>query len=72
MQENSSVYLCTSAYVVMAYLGLLSRAPEKEGFDFHMNTLESGGIDTISLLAHFIYSPEYINRLAALGCTFPR
>ena len=58
-------------YVVMAYLGLLDREAEKAGFDYHMERLESGLTDPVEFLNGFIYSPEYINRLSTLGCTFP-
>ena len=58
-------------YVIMAYLGLLNRAAEPAGFVFHMDRLESGAADPVSFLAGFIHAPEYIQRLAGLGCMFP-
>ena len=58
-------------YVVMAYLGLLDRAAEQAGFAYHMHWLESQQAAPVDLLAGFVYSPEYLARLAGLGCDAP-
>ena len=70
-------------YVTMAYVGCLRRAPERAGFVHHMNRISEkatpskhegatkSSFDIVGLVRGIIYSPEYIDRLAALGCTFP-
>ena len=62
-------------YVAMAYLGLLERTPDREGFVYQLDYL-SGPLtgnpgNVFELLRGFIYAPEYISRLAGIGCVFP-
>ena len=43
---------------------------EHDGFMFYMTAL-TGGHPPLGVINNFIHSPEYINRLADLGCAFP-
>lgn len=58
-------------YVCMAYLGLLDRGAETGGFIYHTNRLNAGTVNTTTFLSEFIYSAEYLNRIASLSCPFP-
>ena len=70
MVEFSSAeeYLAISAnqvYVTMTYMGLLRRAPEQEGFDFWVNSMDLG-VSGLGLIDDFLSSDEYAKRFTVL------
>ena len=68
---EAKYYYQRHTYITMAYLALLQRAPERGGFLFHMQRMGEASFDVLAFLRNIINSPEYHNRLTALGIYFP-
>ncbi len=53
--------IANSVYVTMAYVGMLRRAPDQEGFNYWLGLMNSEQSE-LSLIEGFLYSEEYANR----------
>lgn len=52
--------------VADAYLGILGRAPERGGFDYWKNRLDTNTVTRAGVVDLFLIQPEYLQRLEAL------
>ena len=71
LSKEAAAFYWEHVLVNGAYLTLLGRTPSGAGFRYYMERLSGGALQPPGLMHSFINSPEYINRLAGFGCTFP-
>ena len=71
MASGQKDFLSVADWTADDLRALLDRAAEKSGFDYHLGRLKSGAADVVTFLNGFTASPEYVNRLAGLGCAMP-
>ena len=67
-QETYGQQVSTGDFVRLIYRNLFDRTPDAGGFDYWVDRLDRGELQRGSVMAYFSESPEFIERIATVGC----